>query len=56
MSECALPPTLGPREGLTFRETYVAFEKFAPDVDIGLDLSAEDEKALDLYQSGATTR
>ena len=31
---------------------YVAFIKFAPDMDIGFDLSAEYAKALELYQSG----
>ena len=31
---------------------YVAFKKFSPDTDIGFDLSAEYEKALELYQSG----
>jgi hypothetical protein len=31
---------------------YVAFKKFAPDADIGFDLSAEYEKALERYQSG----
>ena len=33
---------------------YVAFKKFAPDTDIGFDLSAEYEKALELYQSGGS--